>query len=287
MRLPLRISAIVSSYNRPDLLRRALLSLACQTRLIDEVVISDDGSQVDVPAQIGDHLGELPFPVTFVWQPHQGFRLAKCRNNGIRAACGDYLVFADQDLVFLPGYVEILARCARRGEFLVGYPVRLDEPTSARLTDRMIRDGTGAALVTDAGARKVRRQYRKEQLYRLLHAMGLRPMGPKVRGGIFAAHRADVLRINGFDEEYQAWGSEDDNIGRRLYQTGVRGRNPFRDTHALHLYHPPHAATGERANQALHARRVAEVRQGVVRAAHGVDDPLGGDESRVTVLHTP
>jgi len=117
---PRRISAIIPSFNRPDYLRRVLVSLAAQTRLVDEVVISDDGSSVDVPVAIAEVLPALPFPVHFVRQPDEGFRAAKCRNNGIRAATGEYLIFGDQDIVLDRSYVETFARLARPGEFLVG-----------------------------------------------------------------------------------------------------------------------------------------------------------------------
>lgn len=102
MKPPVRVSAVVTSYNRPDFLRRVLLAFAAQTRLVDELVITDDGSSVDVPAGLADILPELPFKVVFVSQPHEVFRAAKSRNNGIRETTGKYLVFADQDIVFAP-----------------------------------------------------------------------------------------------------------------------------------------------------------------------------------------
>ena len=159
---PLRVSALILSYNRPDFVRRVLLAHAAQTRPADEVIITDDGSSVDVPAEIADVLPALPFPVSFVRQPHHGFRAAKCRNNGIRAATGDYVVFADQDIVFTPTYVETFVAHARPREFLVGWPVRLDEATTLRLTDDMIRLGTLTSLVSPAQVHKVRQRYRND-----------------------------------------------------------------------------------------------------------------------------
>jgi len=104
MNPPFRISAVVPSYNRPDLLRRVLLAFATQTRPVDELIITDDGSHVDIAAGVADVLPELRFPVTLVAQPDEGFRAAKCRNNGIREATGDYLVFdpvSDEGAVWL------------------------------------------------------------------------------------------------------------------------------------------------------------------------------------------
>jgi len=282
-----RISAVVTSYNRPDFLRRVLLSFARQTRLVDELVITDDGSSVDVPAALADILPELPFKVVFVSQPHQDFRAAKSRNNGIREASGDYLVFADQDIVFAPTYVETFVAHARRGQFLVGYPVRLTEVETTRVTDALIRAGRVTDLVPEAGRRKVRSQYRKERRYAVLHALHLRPFGPKLRSCVFGAWRADLLSVNGFDEQYQGWGYEDDDLGHRLHRAGIVGRNVFRDAITVHMYHAPNHDNGAHANAEYHARHSQEVRAGAVRAEHGVANPLGGEFPTRTVLHEP
>jgi glycosyltransferase involved in cell wall biosynthesis len=287
MHPPPRVSAVISSYNRPDFLRRSLLSYATQTHPVDEVVITDDGSSVDVPSGIADVLAELPFPVLFVRQPHQVFRLAKCRNNGIREARGDYLIFSDQDIVLFPSYVERFMARARPREFLVGNFERLDEVATARMTDDLIRARRLETLVSTAGQREVRQQYRKDLWYRLEHALGVRKIATKLRGGVFGAWRADLVAVNGLDEEYRGWGAEDDDLGRRLHRAGVVGRNVFRDVLALHLLHPPNRSQGERPNQEYYARRVREINAGAFRADHGLQDPLGGDESTRLLLHDP
>lgn len=284
---PTRISVIIPSFNRPDYLRRVLLSLAAQSRLVDEVVISDDGSSVDVPAALASVLPELPFPVHFVRQPDEGFRAAKCRNNGIRAATGDYLIFGDQDIVLDRRYVETFARHLRPREFLVGYPARLDAAETARVTDEMVRAGTAAQLASPRERWLVRKQFLKDRWYRLLHGLRLRPIGPKLRSGVFGAWRGDLLEVNGFDEEYRGWGGEDDNLGARLHRAGIRGRNVFPRVATVHLYHTPHHLAGGRSSADHHARAWQAIREGRVRARHGVEDPLGGEVSERRTLHRP
>jgi len=283
----LRVTAVISSYNRPDFLRRSLLSYAVQTQPVHEVVIADDGSSVDVPAGIADVLPDLPFPVLFVRQPHQVFRLAKCRNNGIREATGAYLIFSDQDILLFPSYVERIIAHARAGEFLVGNFERLDEAATGRITDDLIRAGRLQTLISRAGEREVRKQYRKDLWYRVEHALGVRKIATKLRGGVFGAWRSDLVTVNGLDEEYRGWGAEDDDLGRRLHRAGTVGRNVFREVLAVHMLHPPHRAEGERPNKEYYARRVREINAGAFRARHGLHDPLGGDESTRVLLHDP
>lgn len=282
-----RISAIIPTYNRPDFLRRVLLSFASQTRLVDEVIVTDDGSSADVPGGIADVLPGLPFPVAFVTHRHEGFQLAKCRNNGIRAATGEYLLFVDQDIVLAPTYVDTFARSARPGEFQVGYPVRLDAAVTERVNDDLIRSGGIGTLVPAAGARKVRRQAKEEARYAFLHRVGLRPIGAKLRGGVMGAWRADLLAVNGYDERYVGWGNEDDDLGRRLHRAGIPGRNVLSEPLAIHMYHPPHHQMGARANQGYYAQRVRAIRAGDVRATEGVEIPDGRQVPKPSWIHTP
>lgn len=287
MTLPIRVSAVVPSYNRPDFVRRVLLAFAGQTRQVDELVITDDGSPVDIASGVADVLPELPFPVTLLSQPDEGFRAAKCRNNGIREATGDYLIFADQDILFAPTYVETFLAYAKPRQFLVGYPVRLTEAETAQVTDQLLRAGRVTDLVSDAGRRKVLDQFRKERRYVILHALHLRPFGPKLRSGVFGAWREDLLAVNGFDEEFQGWGNEDDNLGRRLHRAGIVGRNVFREALTVHMYHAPHHQDGLRVNRDYSALQARAIRRGSVRAVHGVRSPLGDVWPTKTVLHTP
>lgn len=41
----MKISLIISTYNRPEALRLSLMSTKVQTRIPDEVIIADDGSK--------------------------------------------------------------------------------------------------------------------------------------------------------------------------------------------------------------------------------------------------
>ena len=45
----LRVSVVVLTYNWPEALRLVLRGLARQSRLPDEVIVSDDGSGADTP----------------------------------------------------------------------------------------------------------------------------------------------------------------------------------------------------------------------------------------------
>ena len=104
----MRLSVIVSVYNRAHFLKDCLLSLTNQSELPDEIIITDDGSQEDIISEIKPELDLFSISIKFVTQQDKGFRLAKCRNNGVRESYGDFLLFLDQDLLFTKNFIKTL-----------------------------------------------------------------------------------------------------------------------------------------------------------------------------------
>lgn len=278
------VSAVITSFNRPDLLVFTLKALARQKRGIDEAVVADDGSTADVLGALTAARPQLPFPIVFVRQENKGFRVGKSRNNAIRRAKGDFLVFFDQDIAAPPGYVSTFLENAREKRFLVSFPVRLTRAESDVLMGDITLLDHPERLTSPGKTAVITKQWRKDFFYAVMHAMKLRAIGPKLRSGVFGAWRKDLLAVNGFDEEYLGWGNEDDDLGHRLHACGVDARNPFRRTFPLHLWHEPNNMEGVRPNLDLYRKRLVEIKKGKFRAVHGVENPLGGDESVVTVL---
>ena len=90
------ISVVIPTYNRCELLRRALLSVFSQTLLPAEVVVIDDGSTDGTNAMIRAEFPE----VIYFRQENQG--VSSARNLGIHHATGDWLAFLDSDDEWLP-----------------------------------------------------------------------------------------------------------------------------------------------------------------------------------------
>jgi glycosyltransferase involved in cell wall biosynthesis len=264
---------------------KSLWSITSQSLAPDELIVTDDGSDEDIITAIQPIVRRLDCPVKFVSQRHQGFRLAKCRNNGAKYTSGDYLVFLDQDVVLNRTFLEICLKQRRERQFCVAYPVRLTADQSQLLTPEVIERGDWRGIVTEAQMRKIKKQYVKDNFYRVLRALHLRRMGPKLRGNAAAINRDDFIAINGYDENYQGWGNEDDDLGRRLYAAGLRGKNPFYDEFPLHLFHPPHHQNGARVNSLYHTLRSKAINRGEFRCEFGFDNPLDNEEIVVMTLN--
>ncbi len=277
------VSVIISVFNRLDYLEKALLSVSYQSLIPDEVVICDDGSEEPIVDFVKNRASEFPFKLKLVRQSDKGFRLARCKNNGIRAARNDFLVFWDQDVVGTHDYLQTYFENRRPGFFIVSYPVRLTPYQTGQITAEDIKKGTFDHLITKAQIEKIHRQFRKDRFYFYLRKLVLpKDTRPKLRGGVFAAFKDDLLKVNGFDENYRGWGNEDDDLGRRLYAAGVVGFNPFYDQFPLHLYHAPHHVNGKRTNQEYYGKRKKEIASGHYRAEFGID--RSRDDDPVEIL---
>lgn len=280
----MKISAIVTSFNQPDLVRKTLLSLNSQSVLPDEVIVTDDGSTADIPGMLKTLAPSLRFRVRYVTHEDRGFRAARTRNNGVRLAEGDFLVFADHDIVFTKNYVRTFVENARKKEFLVSWPVRLSSEQTELVTDAMILAADYGGLITPEQWKSIGKQHRKDAFYRVLHRLGLRPIGPKLRSGVLALFKEDFMAVNGFDELYKGWGNEDDDLGWRLHRCGIKGRNVTTTEVPIHLFHPVNSGAG-RPNLAYYKKRIEEIKRGDCVCKHGINSPLDDDPPRVINLY--
>lgn len=85
------VSVVIPVYNRRDLLRRALASVASQSWHAVEVIVVDDGSEEDIGVVVAE-FGDL---VRMVRQTNSGVTAA--RNRGLQEARGEFIAFLDSD----------------------------------------------------------------------------------------------------------------------------------------------------------------------------------------------
>jgi GT2 family glycosyltransferase len=227
---------IVSTYQRPEHLRRSLLSLALQRNVgvPYEIVVTDDGSTDNTPDFVHQFGRTVEFPVRFVSQEHRGFHAARCRNHGAQAARAPYLIFFDGDCIFPPDHLEQHLRARRPGMARTGDSYRLDPAASERVDAAAIRSAAFVRWVSRAERWRMRRRWFRELIYSAIRHK------PKVMAGNLALWRSDFERINGFDEQFMGWGCEDDDLGHRLRQAGVRIAPIFGYTQGYHLWHLAH-----------------------------------------------
>jgi glycosyltransferase involved in cell wall biosynthesis len=230
------IALLISTYQRPAHLRRALLSVSHQREAAGqmEVVVTDDGSTDETPQLVRNFAATAKFPVHFTTHEHATFQLARCRNEGVSASTAPYLLFLDGDCILPPDHVAMHLAQRKPGVVMAGDFAKLDQTTSERVNDEVLRRGEFVAWAPQEELRRLKKQDRKAHLYQLLR----HPTKPKLVGNNVGIWRCDYERVNGYDENFQGWGCEDDDLRLRLRRAGVRIQSILRWTHTYHLWHP-------------------------------------------------
>lgn len=87
-----RVSVILATYNRADLVREAIASVLGQTFTAWELIIVDDGSTDATPTILARYTDSR---IRSLSQPNQG--ISGARNAGLRVAQGEYAIMLDSD----------------------------------------------------------------------------------------------------------------------------------------------------------------------------------------------
>ena len=104
----MRISVALATYQGEQFLPEQLNSYLDQTRLPDELCVSDDGSRDGTIGIIDDFRRKAPFPVRLV-MPTERLGSNKNFEHAATNCSGDVILFSDQDDVWLPNHIERLA----------------------------------------------------------------------------------------------------------------------------------------------------------------------------------
>ncbi len=230
----MRLSVVVATYEWPEALQAVLRGFADQSERDFELIVTDDGSGPETEAVVE------AFGVRHVRQEDEGYRLARLRNLGARAASGDYLVFTDGDTVPRRHFVRAVLRGAVPGWFTAGKRLLLD----GALSQRVLRDGL-----------PIQRWSVPHWALHGEHVSPLRALTPRDRrrpgreglpefvphgdgyGFLLGVARADFERVDGYDARFTGWGGEDVDMAVRLRRAGLRCGWPGPQSTLLHLWH--------------------------------------------------
>ena len=102
-----RVSVVMPTYHREDLLKRAIDSVLVQDFRDFELLVIDDGPSEKTAALLA---GIGDGRVHYLPQP-RNMGVAAARNRGMREARGEYIAFLDDDDEWLPGKLSAQVRC--------------------------------------------------------------------------------------------------------------------------------------------------------------------------------
>jgi len=232
-------AVVIPTYNRAEILRIVLSSLARQTYPKDrfEVVVVDDGSWDHTPEVVEQFRDRLD--IRYFYQEDEGYRLSRARNIGIENARGDIVILLDSDMVVCPEYVFEHVRTHRGWDgpvvvmgYIYGYGM----------------DGKEVLELVDwndiSKSAQILRQYPK---FWDVREFAFRKVGDDLSlfpapwrffwGGAASVGRKELLEVGMFDEDFRSWGVEDTEFGYRCFKKGLRfvlNRNAW----SVHYPHP-------------------------------------------------
>ncbi|WP_353570888.1 glycosyltransferase family 2 protein [Candidatus Albibeggiatoa sp. nov. BB20] len=249
----MKVSIILSTYNRPDALILILQALSVQTYQDFDVIIADDGSGIDTKELIYDLSRHLPYELHHLWQEDKGFRLAMARNKAVAKSSGEYLVFLDGDCVPRPSFIERHCQLAEANCFVTGNRILLNEHFTTRVLFHQIQIGkwSNFAWILPFLHGDINRFL---PLFSLPDGQFRKLNKPKWQGAKtcnLGAWKNDVLNINGFNEQFQGWGHEDAEFVVRLMHNDIKRKEGRFSVPVFHLWHPEADRNQEKCNRKL------------------------------------
>lgn len=236
----IRVSVVITTFNRSDALLAVLAGLTRQTDTDFEVIVADDGSRDEHVKALTQSALAHSLKVLHVWHPDIGFTASRIRNRGVASSRGNYLIFLDGDCVPEVDFIQRHRALAKQGFFLNGSRILLSERLTRKVTQHH------ETIVGRSGTYWIqqRMQGNVNKLTGLLRLPDWKSRIDRgvawtgVRGCNMAVWRTDFERVDGFDESFVGWGHEDADFVLRLHQVGVRRKNGFCATEVFHLWHP-------------------------------------------------
>lgn len=246
----MKVSVLVTTYNSSVYLKRVLEGYLRQSVMPFEIIVADDGSSDNTAAVVSCVAKCAPFPIKHIWHEDLGFRAAKIRNEGVKAATGDYIVFTDGDCIPHPSFVEDHIYHAACGYFVQGKRMLVGQELS--------RQYCGASWLENVWYCLTGRMSGAHHLIRARSTVRLVGTGMRgIRSCNMGLLKKDVLAINGFDESFVGWGREDSDFAFRLTLYGLKRKDPIFSALVFHLWHQENSRSSLEANDELFQSRIA------------------------------
>jgi len=227
------VSVIVPTYQRAELLPRALASVAEQTYRNLEVIVVDDGS-TDATAQVvAAWAGRFARPLRYLRQAHAG--CAAARNHGLGVARGRHFAFLDSDDCWTPEAIESLVAAVEDSgaDFAYSPAIEVDE------------SGREHPNPPVAAGRPER--FAEEHFFRT-----------NLRNGAALFRRKLLLRVGGVDESLRH--NEDSDFVQRV---AIAGRASYCAVPSVRVYR--HAGRKSRDRVAIQRALLASARRTLAR----------------------
>lgn len=211
----MKVSLIIPVYKQVKELEVVLENLKFQTYKNFEIIITEDDESKDIKDLVEKY--KSSYSIKLCQQEDKGFRKCKALNSAIKISEGDYIIFNDCDCVpsvdFISGHLSL----AKTGIFLSGRRVMLGPSFTKSLMnlERNIKSIESRFILDLPWHILDRTDYLEEGIRFSPKGLWRKFFSPRpmrnVLGANFSFFKSDILKINGFDEDYVTYGVGEDN----------------------------------------------------------------------------
>ncbi|MBU2634011.1 MAG: glycosyltransferase family 2 protein [Nanoarchaeota archaeon] len=176
----MKISVIVATYNRKELLKKLIDSLLNQNYEDYEIIIVDDGSNDGTKEMLN---GIKNKKLKFITQ--ENLYPAVARNNGVKISKGEIIVFTDDDCIANKNWLKEIKKCFEENKDIIAVEGKTTSFDTTPFTKQVINE--------------------KGRRYATCN---------------MAVYKKTFLEINGFDEDYPFGTLEDQDLAARILREG-------------------------------------------------------------------
>lgn len=212
----MNVSLILPAYNNAKYVEIALKAILDQKldRNSFEILVIDDGSDLDIVENVND----FGLAVRFIRKEHSGRSLT--RNRGIQEASGDILVFMDSDMIMSPDFLAFHLKQHLHGtaDVILGKVCHIPARHFHAVADLVAKEPSNYDYLMEL--------VEPDQYLKLAGTVFEDEEKKKTIPWVCclfsncSVKRDTVLRLGGFDSNFQGWGLEDIEFGYRLYKNG-------------------------------------------------------------------
>ena len=267
----MRVSVIISTYNTPEWLQKVLWAYCVQDYKNFEIVIADDGSSEETRQLIEHFQTHTTLTIKHVWHEDRGYRRQTILNKAIKESTTDYLILTDGDCIPRKDFVRTHVSLARKGMFLSGGYCKLTMEMSKAISLETIMSQQAFKTSWLSGFGRLGfSQTRKLSLKGIFASlMDLFTTAKATFNNCnSSAWKSDILAVNGYDER-MLYGGSDREIGERLMNLGIYGRQIRHRAIVVHLEHERAYKTKESIDRNLNIRNKTKI-QKVRWTSHGI-----------------
>jgi len=243
-----KASLIISVYKKTFELDLILNALTIQSFNEFEVIIAEDGQDAGMKILMDEWTAKNKFPVKHLIQKDKGFRKNKILNEAIRNTYTDYLIFIDGDCIPHSNFIRAHVESRESGTVLCGRRVNLTKSISQKITKEIIlskdyeKVKLSEVIYSSLNKGKADFNFNIEEAFVYKNKTLRKVLTNKdehILGCNFSIEKAQLEKINGFDENYEGPGlGEDSDIEYRLRLIDAKFKSVRNLAIQYHLYHP-------------------------------------------------